>query len=160
MSDPQTKSVEELQAEIDRLNTELAARNTTDTPQPDANPSDPVKQAEQAAEEQKGSGDPLATALQTDTPSTPAANGKTVIGAAPDPRGGYVIAYSDGTVTLDGVPQQQNAEGKEEDAQPWGDAPGGVTYTHFFVTENGDVYNFVTSNKTVTTVANPVRHLP
>ena len=76
--------------------------------------------------------------------------GATVIGAASDPRGGTVLAYSDGTLKLVGVPA-----GTDGPALPFGSAPEGE-YSQFYVDDNGNRYNFIRSDGTaVESVDNP-----
>jgi hypothetical protein len=127
MADP---TLAELQAQIDRLNAELASKDSggTDTPN-------------------------LSTSSTPDVREP--SSGATVIGAAPDARGGFVVGYSDGTVTLSDVPLGVGNVA----AQPWGNAPEG-TYTHFFVMENS--YNFVEEGTPakVVSVPNPSQVLP
>lgn len=111
MSNPEP-TVEGLQAEIDRLNAELAAK---DEGTGNVTPANVTATSVAAVREPTG----------------------TAIGAASDPRGGFVVGYSDGTVSLFDVPEDNG-----EAAEPWGNAEEG-TYSHFFTTENGEVYNFV-----------------
>lgn len=76
--------------------------------------------------------------------------GAKVIGAAADIRGGTVLAYSDGTVKLVGVP----ADG-DNLALPFGSAPEG-DYSQFYVDDNGNRYNWISSDGTkVESVDNP-----
>lgn len=122
-------TVEELQAQIDALNAEVAAS----------------KQAGGS------SSSPLATPAIENADFGPGVNrdpgtGATVIGGASDPRGGYVVAYSDGTVVLH--------EGLK-DQEPFGSVPDG-TYTHFFTENGGNTYVFIASDGTPKTVTNPI----
>lgn len=128
-------TVESLQAEIDRLNSELASQSGgADVPATSDG-------AEQNIQPTHG------PSVQRTT-----ADGAKVIGAAADPRGGTIVAYSDGTVKLFNVPNQD-----KEPATPWGSAPDGE-YVAFYTGDNGNEYNFVEANGTVATVENPVQN--
>lgn len=121
---------EELAAEIERLNAELEAAKSTGgtTAAPD-----------QTISVSHGSGVLRETA-----------SGAKVIGAAADPRGGTVIAYSNGTTKIAG-----GGEGE----QPWGSVPEG-DYVSFFTSNDGNTYNFINAEGIVETVDNPVSVRP
>lgn len=156
MPDP---TIPEIQAEIDRLNAQLESRQASQASTVVSDP--PSGSAEASAISQAESvgptpGDPLQAAVDSPAPTGDSVKaGATVIGAASDKRGGFVIGYSDGTVTLVNVPEQNG-----EAAQPWGNAPEGQGYTHFFIDEGGERYNFVTSNNTIESVEAPSRVFP
>lgn len=131
-----TPTVEELQAEIDRLNSELANKPTGEQASP-------------------------AAAVNTSSQSGPGVyrepgSGAKVIGASSDPRGGHVIGYSDGTVKLLDVPGGPDGAL----AEPFGSAPEG-DYVQFFVDDNGNRYNWLASDgSSVASVDNPNQARP
>lgn len=136
---PTEPTVESLQAEIDKLNALIKDSSTTTTADTPTTTADT-----QTVQPTHG------PSVQRET-----ASGATVIGAAADPRGGTVVAYSDGTVKLFGVPKDAN----DNTAEGWGSAPE-AEYVAFYTSNSGNAYNFVEADGTVVTVDNPVSNNP
>jgi hypothetical protein len=116
-------------SEIDRISKDIEALK--------AQLADAQKNATKAV---STANDAVATANDTATAVAQTADTSTVIGAGPDPRGGFVVGFADGTVKLHDVP----ATDDDPKPAPWGKAAKG-TYSHFFV-EGNTRYVFVSSD--------------
>lgn len=137
--DPTLTELQDARAEIDRLNAELEARDN----QVQQSPKQPLPESTMHATE---------VTVASEDKST----SKTAIGVGNDPRGGYVVGFSDGTVTLQNVPDQRVGDPPESKAaEPWGDAPEGE-YSHFFVDSGTGRYGFIKTDGEIVHVDNPV----